>query len=117
MKKILALSLFGVLLSGCGISPQEMRGLPKQTYNSDKSMDELKSCLLDKLDEFRPDRMSVNDFSDKTEIFIGGIQAGKLRNYYLFLVQHQQVLLSKYDGYYAPLSINEAIGYIQSCSK
>ncbi|MBF0786085.1 hypothetical protein E4T80_11485 [Muribacter muris] len=117
MKKLLVLPLFLVLLSSCGISPQEMRNLPKQVYSSDKSRDELKSCLLDKLDEFRPDRISVNDFSDKTEIFIGAVQAGKLRNHYLFSIQNKQILLSKYDGYYTPLSINEAIGYIQSCSK
>lgn len=116
MKKVLLSFIVSFILLSCvGTSPNNLRQAEAQEYTSTHHKDDLKLCLLNKLDEFKPDRISVNDFSDRTEVFLGAIQAGKLRNYYLFTVKDKQIKLSKYDGYYRPLSLSEAQKHIQDC--
>ncbi|MDU7785538.1 MAG: hypothetical protein E7J79_04430 [Aggregatibacter aphrophilus] len=118
MKNIFIASLVSIVLAGCvGGSPDELRSQDALSYPSKNSKDDAKLCLLNKLDKFRPDRLAVNDFSDRAEVFIGAIQMGKLRNYYLFVIKDKEIKLSKYDGYYLPLSLDEAKQYVEVCSQ
>lgn len=115
MKNILYLLI--LVVSSCGVSPTELRTSSSQEFTTIKSRDEIKVCLLDELAGFRPDRIVISDFSNRTEIFIGALQAGKFRNYYLFNIQDKKVFLSKYDGYYFPLSSEQATTHIINCLK
>ncbi|WP_443090346.1 hypothetical protein ACTUM6_03370 [Basfia succiniciproducens] len=115
MKKFLVIGVFCCVLSACGVSTGEMRELNAKTYHFSKSANNVKQCLLDKLSDFRPDRMLINDLGEHSEIFIGATQAGKFRSFYLFDVYSDQVKLSHYNGVFPALSETEASNYIKSC--
>ncbi|WP_043880764.1 hypothetical protein [Actinobacillus pleuropneumoniae] len=115
MKKIIFTLAIVFVIGGCGVSTTEMRSLETKSYLIKSDSQQSKQCLLDKLNDFRPDRMLINDLGERTEIFIGATQAGKFRNFYLFNVSSQEVKLSHYDGIFPALSEREADEYIKSC--
>ncbi|WP_294086631.1 hypothetical protein [uncultured Actinobacillus sp.] len=115
MKKIIFASIVSLTIVGCGISTSEMRALGSKTYPIHGNAQELKQCLLDKLNDFRPDRMLINELGERTEIFIGATQAGKFRNFYLFDISRKEIKLSHYDGVFPALSERDADSYIKSC--
>lgn len=115
MKKIILASMLSLVIVGCGVSTTEMRALGAKTYSIQGNAQNSKQCLLDKLNDFRPDRMLINELVDHTEIFIGATQAGKFRNFYLFDISSKEIKLSHYDGIFPALSEQEADSYIKSC--
>lgn len=115
MKKIIFSSIIALGVVGCGASTTEMRSLEAKNYLVINNAQQSKQCLLDKLNDFRPDRMLINELGERTEIFIGATQAGKFRNFYLFDISSKEIKLSHYDGIFPALSEREADGYIKSC--
>ncbi|WP_025235712.1 hypothetical protein [Mannheimia sp. USDA-ARS-USMARC-1261] len=115
MKKIIFSSIITLSVVGCGASTTEMRSLESKSYPILGNAQQSKQCLLDKLNDFRPDRMLINELGERTEIFIGATQAGKFRNFYLFDISSKEIKLSHYDGVFPALSEQEADSYIKSC--
>ncbi|MCW9731902.1 hypothetical protein L5B97_00100 [Avibacterium sp. 20-15] len=116
MKKLLLFILASVvLLSGCGSSSKNIKAEKGESYFSSKSKDALKRCMIEQLDEFRPYRMVINDFDNVSEIYIGAVQSGYLRYFYLFEITNGKILFKRNGVYYAPLSVNEAKNKIFNC--
>lgn len=117
MKNLLLITLIA-LLSGCvGESARELRNMnPAIVKLTSKSKDDLKLCLLEKLDNFIPDRLVVNELSNRSEILVGVTQAGRFRNYYLFTLKDKEISMSN-NSYFGPLSIEKALDYVRECSE
>lgn len=115
MKNIVFMLVVLFSVVSCGADTSEIRALEAKSYPLKANLLQSKRCLLDKLNDFRPDRMLINELGEHTEIFIGATQAGKFRHFYLFDVSSKEIKLFHYDGIFPALSTRDAEKYIVSC--
>lgn len=122
MKKIILIALGITLLSGCELTYNEVKSLPKKEIPSNKSADDVLRCFNNTFSGMVMGDIQTNYYpeSKSTEIVMGIWQGGSFRTHHILSVKAESnqksiINLQSGDSYYGPMPNDKMISLINSC--